>query len=152
YDYSVLAQMEYHDFFAGTQWPLVRYSFPPGVALRLRANKGFDLNSHYVNRTSSPMTGEVYVNLHYADPASVQHIADVMILGSQDFSLPPHQPTTVEKTFTNDVVGVHWHVFQMFSHAHEHMRTFKVFRAGGTHDGQLVYIATDWTHPPILRL
>ena len=38
------------------------------------------------------------------------------------------------------------------SHAHEHMLEFRVEKVGGELDGELVYIAYDWEHPPILEL
>jgi len=42
--------------------------------------------------------------------------------------------------------------FQIFSHAHEHMLEFQVRIVGGNRDGELIYIAYDWEHPPILEL
>ncbi len=141
--------MLYHVFFAGTQWPRMNYHFPPGVALRLPANTGIDLNSHYVNRGNTPAEGEVHINLHFADPAEVEHVADVLMMNNQSFALPPQQETTVERTFR---VNERIHVFQLFSHAHEHMTRFEVEIDGGRRDGELVYVATDWEHPPILEL
>jgi hypothetical protein len=44
------------------------------------------------------------------------------------------------------------HVFQLFSHAHEHMTEFRVHVVGGPRDGELVYLSNDWEHPPILEL
>ena len=38
------------------------------------------------------------------------------------------------------------------SHAHEQMVEFRVEIMGGERDGELVYIAYDWEHPPILEL
>ncbi len=140
---------QYHNFLAGTQWPLMNYKFPPGVALRLAAGKGIDMNSHYVNRTDTPVQGEVVTNLHLADPAQVQHVAEVMFLNYDRFELPPQQVTTVTRTF---VFRNPLNVFQLFSHAHEHMREFRVFIDGGPRHGELVYLARDWQHPPILQL
>jgi hypothetical protein len=149
YDLNVLRQMLWHDFFAGTQWPVLRYSFPPGVALRLPAGKGLDLNSHYVNRGTTPIQAEVYANLHYADPAQVQHVAEVLSLINEDILLPPHRVTTLERTYTfSEPVRI----FQLFSHAHEHMLYFEARVTGGSRDGELVYFARDWAHPPILQL
>ena len=62
-------------FFVGTQTPYVRFKFPDGVALRLPPGKGFDLNSHSVNRTGSTMTGEVYTNIYTVDPSEVDYVA-----------------------------------------------------------------------------
>ena len=43
-------------------------------------------------------------------------------------------------------------IFQLFSHAHELMVRFDVEYIGGELDGQLIYTALDWEHPPILEL
>lgn len=147
--FTTVRAMQYHDFMAGTQWPLMNYSFPRGVALRLAAGKGLDLNSHYANRTSQPIQGEIYANLHFAHPGEVQHVADILFLSHESFSLPPQQVTTVTRGFLFDTPT---HIFQLFSHAHEHMREFQVEVVGGARDGELVYIARDWQHPPILQL
>jgi hypothetical protein len=149
YDFNVLRAMQYHDFFAGTQWPLMNYSFPRGVALRLPPMRGLDMNVHYVNRGTEPTVGEIYANLHLAEPSQVEHVADILYLNHDSFVLPPHQVTTVRRGF---LFGERTHIFQLFSHAHEHMREFRVTVVGGTRDGELVYIARDWAHPPILQL
>ncbi len=141
--------MLFHVFFAGTQWPRMNYRFPEGVALRMPEGIGLDLNSHYVNRTGETVVGEVHVNLHKAEPGSVLHEASVLNLNNADFELPPNQVTTLEKTFS---VDERIHIFQLFSHAHEHMTEFKVEVVGGPRDGELVYYTTDWQHPPILEL
>ena len=139
----------YHNFVTGTQWPLMNYSFPAGVALRIPSNAGYDLNSHSVNRSSEVMQGEAYVNLHTIDPSEVDHVAELLVMNNRDFSLPPNAVTTATRTFLSDE---RIQIFQLFSHAHEHMTQFKVFIDGGARSGELVYIAYDWEHPPILEL
>ncbi len=149
YIFQNMLAMQYHDFFAGTQWPWMDYSFPPGVALRLPAGRGLDMNSHYVNHTGQPIEGEVYANLHFSDAEDVDFVAEVLDLNSQDFSLPPNQVTTVVRTFTFQQTRS---VFMLFSHAHQHMVEFRAYIHGGPRDGELVYVAYDWQHPPILNL
>lgn len=146
---TVLYQMYYHRFFFGTQYPYTNYHFPPGIALRLPANKGIDLNSHYVNRSAAPITGEVYANLHTVDASQVQRVAEVLFLNNTDLTLPPHQVTTIHKTFT---LPQSIHIIYMWSHSHEHTTKFEVRRFGGVNNGQLVYFSNDWHHPPILHL
>ncbi|MBT8401837.1 MAG: hypothetical protein KJO98_15260 [Rhodothermia bacterium] len=148
-DFDVIRVMEHHIFFAGTQWPSMDYRFPPGVALRLPAGKGLDLNSHYVNRSNDPITGEVHVNLHTVDPGEAQRVAEVLFLNNLNISLPPQQTTTLTRTyrFTD-----RREVFMLFSHAHQHMQEFRVYVDGGTRSGELVYIAYDWEHPPIAEI
>jgi len=144
-----LLPMQYHEFLTGTQWPLLNYHFPPGVALRIPAGTGIDLNSHYANRSTTTITGEAYANLHFADPAKVQDVAEVLSLNNTNFSLPPQKVTTLTRTFT---FSERRHIFQLFSHAHEHMTEFKVEVAGGPRHGEVVYVAYDWAHPPILKI
>ena len=146
---SNLRVTAYHKFVTGTQWPLMNYSFPAGVALRLPINAGFDLNSHSVNRSGEVTQGEAYVNLHTVDPSEVDHLAELLFINNVSFSLPPNAVTTITKTFqTNERIQI----FQLFSHAHEHMTQFRVYIDGGPRNGELVYIAYDWQHPPILEL
>ena len=75
YVLSTILTQFYHLPITGSQWPFVDVSLPPGVAVRLPKNTLLDLNSHYINPTSQPVTGEVYTNLHFADPSEVEHEA-----------------------------------------------------------------------------
>ena len=136
-------------FVTGTQWPSMTYHYPPGVALRIPTGTGLDINAHYVNRSSQPIQGEIYANLHTVDSSKVDHIAERLFMNNVDINLPPNAITTLTKTF---VVDERVQIFQLFSHAHEHMTEFRVFIDGGPRDGELVYIAYDWEHPPILEL
>ena len=144
---TVLTQF-YHLPIVGSQWPFFDFSLPAGVAMRLPQNTLLDLNSHYVNRTSQPATGEVYANLHFADPAAVEHEARLFALNNFDISLPAGQVTTLAKDFT---FSERTYIVQLLSHAHQLMVEFRVEVIGGAHDGELIYVAYDWEHPPILR-
>ena len=143
------AVMYFHDFFAGTQWPYINRTYPPGMAIKIDADKGLDLNSHYVNRSDDILIGEIYANIHLVDPVEVDHIAEILTLNHNEFELPPNEITTLERTFT---FNQRMHILQLFSHAHEHNLEFAVEIAGGERDGELVYISYDWEHPPILEL
>ena len=146
---STLMITSHLNFVTGTQWPLMTYHYPPGVALRISAGTGFDINAHYVNRSSQVIQGEIYANLHTVDSSQVEHVAERLFMNNLDINLPPQASTTLTKTF---VVDERVQIFQLFSHAHEHMTDFRVFIDGGPRDGELVYIAYDWEHPPILEL
>lgn len=146
---STLMITSHLNFVTGTQWPRMTYHYPPGVALRIPADAGFDINAHYVNRSSEIIQGEIYANLHTVDSSQVEHVAERLFMNNVDINLPPNATTTLNKTF---VVDKKIQIFQLFSHAHEHMTEFRVFIDGGPRDGELVYIAYDWEHPPILEL
>ena len=124
-----LIPLLYHSFVAGTQWPRMNYHYPEGVALRLEAGKGFDMNVHYANRTDEVMTGEVYGNIYTIPESEVVHVAEILDLNNQHFTLPPGEVTTINKIvfISNETINI----FQLFSHAHEHMTEFSVYKKGG---------------------
>lgn len=144
-----LLPLLYHEFVAGTQWPRMNYHYPEGVALKYEAGRGLDLNSHYANKTDEVITGEVYANFHTIPASEVQHVAEILNLNNQSFNLPAGKETTLTREYT---FNERRHIFQLFSHAHEHMTEFRVYQVGGDQDGELLYISYDWEHPPILEL
>ena len=151
YDFDVARQLgELFPFYAlvGTQTPYANYHFPSGVALRLPAGSGFDLNSHSVNRTGQTQIGEVYVNLFTVERSEIEHVAEYDNFGNFDINLPPNAVTTLNKTFAFPETR---HILVMYTHAHEHMTEFSVARVGGPRDGELLYWTNDWAHPPILE-
>jgi hypothetical protein len=151
YNYEVALQLgQLFPFYAlvGTQTPYANYHFPPGVALRLPAGSGFDLNSHSVNRTGQTRIGEVYVNLFTANRSEIEHVVEADNFGNFDIQLPPNQVTTLSKTFSFTETR---HIILMYTHAHEHMTEFSVTRVGGPRDGELLYWTNDWAHPPTLE-
>jgi hypothetical protein len=140
--------MGFHTFFAGTQTPNYDYRFPSGVALRVPAHTSLDLNSHYVNRTNAPLTGEVYANLHTIPASSVQRVARTLNLNNTEITLPPKTRTTLSKVFT--VRDSAMHVFMLTSHMHERGERFVIRIKGGPRDGEIVYSTADWAHPEIV--
>jgi hypothetical protein len=159
--YGNLLAMQYHKFVTGTQWPSMDFHFPDGIALRFPHDYGFDMNTHYLNYTDEPLTGEIYTNLYFSEPNEIEHVAEILILNNQNFSLPPNEISTVERIYSfaqiRDSQGLsedvnEINIFQLFTHAHQHMIRFDV--EIGYPDGtiDLVYTALDWEHPPILQL
>lgn len=140
--------MAFHDFFQGTQTPYVNKGFPKGIALRLPAKTGFDLNSHYVNRSGVLKTGEIYANMYTIPKSEVRAAAEILNLPNQDIALPPNQSTTITKEFTFTEKR---NIIQLFSHAHERLKEFEIKIIGGANNGKTVYWTNDWSHPPILE-
>ena len=149
YVFDTVRTMLFHQPIVGSQWPFFDFNFPAGVAMRLPKGMRFDLNSHYINRTDEPTVGEAYINLYYADPAKVQHEAKIFGLSNFDIALPAGKVTTLSEQYR---FPERMHIMQLMSHAHEHMTEFRVDLMGGDRDGEVVYIAYDWEHPPILEL
>lgn len=133
-------------FMFGTQFRSTDYKFPTGVAQKIKAGKGLDLNSHYVNYGSNYIVGEVYVNLHTIDKSLVQYEAQNLFLNRLNISLPANKETTLTSDYTfNDTRSI----FMLTAHAHKHMTEFKIYIKGGDRDGELVYYTNDWEHPEI---
>ena len=143
-----LYQMQFHKFFGGTQWSRLDYRLPDGVALKIPQGSGLDQNSHYVNRTDSVMTGEVYTNLHTINKEDVEHVAELFDFNNIDIYLPPKKVTTLSKTF---ILDEKYYIGQVFSHAHEKMQEFVVEIVGGQRSGEVIYWTNDWEHPPIIN-
>ena len=160
YQENIIAML-FHKFVTGTQWPAMDYHFPPGVALRVPSDYGFDMNSHYLNYTNEPITGEVYTNIHTVPLSDVEYVAEILMLNNTDFSLPPGEVTTVERTYMyNQILSESGldsnadqiNIFQLFTHAHEHLLRFDIELVDNVGNSELIYTALDWQHPPILDL
>jgi Copper type II ascorbate-dependent monooxygenase, C-terminal domain len=137
--------MGYHTFLAGAMTPNYTYTFPAGVALKMPANMGVDLNSHYVNaNTTGNIVGEAYANFHTVDASEVQYAASTLNLANTSLSLPPGVRTTQSKSFT---FNAETRIVMLTSHTHKLGEKFIIRLKGGTRDGQIVYTSTDWEHP-----
>ncbi len=145
---STLEKMTKHVFVFGTQLRNTDYTYPEGVALRVSAGKGFDLNVHYANYSDEIVTGELYINLNTINKSEVKHLAQMLFLSEQDFALPPQQESSVTADYTFDEKRT---IFMLTSHAHQHMKEFRISIIGGARDGELVYFTNDWEHPVLLE-
>ena len=145
-NFLTLLSMSNHVFWAGTQTQLHDYSLPEGTALLLPAGASFDMNSHYVNKTGQPTTGEVHVNLYTLPKAKVKHVVQALNLGNESFVLPPGEKTVAKKSF---IFKKPTTVLMLTSHTHKLGEKFVIKIKGGKRDGEVVYESTDWEHPLI---
>lgn len=139
--------MQNHIFLAGSQTSTYDYTFPDGTALLLPANTSLDLNTHYVNKTSAPIPGEVSMNLYTIDKAKVKNVVQTLNLANQSFTLQPNTRVTLTKTFTFSKARI---ILALTSHTHKLGEKFVIKIKGGVRDGEVVYTATDWEHPDIV--
>ena len=146
-NYLNMLPMRYHVYMAGAQTPFMDYQFPDGVALKFPAGAALDFNSHYVNKQTVPIEGEVFVNLHTIPNTSVQKVARTLNLGNTSFTLPPKQKITISKTFT---MSSKTYIFALTSHTHQLGEKFVIKIAGGDRNGEIVYTNNDWHHPSIV--
>ncbi|SFF41649.1 monooxygenase [Thermoflexibacter ruber] len=145
---NTVVSMGYHIFWAGAQTPYHNYTFPEGTALEIPANFAFDMNSHYVNKTSAPIPGEVSINLYTVPASTVKHKVKVINWGNNSINLPPNQRTTITRTFR---VNKRTRIVALTSHMHKLGEKFVIKIAGGARNGEIVYTSTDWEHPDIIN-
>jgi hypothetical protein len=137
----------YREFMIGSQTPYFSYGLPDDVVLPISPSQGFDLNSHYVNASAtSPLIGEVYVNLHTVPKAPNQKIALSLFDNYVAFTLPARRRTLVQRTVT---FQERRNVFMLTSHTHKRGESFKIFLVGGPDNGKLVYENHSWHHPVV---
>lgn len=145
---SLLQEMQlgaYREFMIGSQTPYLSYTLPEGVVLPIESNQGFDLNSHYVNTsTSAVLVGEAYVNLYTVPKAAGQKVAIPLFDNYLSIFLPRRQRTVVQHTVTSTESR---NVFMLTSHTHKRGESFKIYLVGGPEDGKLVYENFSWDHP-----
>jgi hypothetical protein len=144
-----MRMMGWQNFYAGANTPYENKVLPPGIALELPANAALDLNSHYINNTGAPLTGEVYINLHTVPLSQVQKVARPFSFPNYGLTLPPNARTTVTYTALFDRPTT---ILMLTSHNHSMGERFVIKIAGGPRAGEVVYTSTDWKHPVILWL
>jgi hypothetical protein len=141
--------MAYHVFVSGTQTPYFDYQLPPGVAIPFPAGAAIDFNSHYVNKSSKEIEGEVNVNLYTVPAGSVQKVAKTLNLANQNLNIPARQKIMLTKTFTFDKKIS---ILSLTSHTHQLGEKFVIKIFGGPRNGEVVYTSSDWHHPLYLNV
>ena len=139
--------MSNHVYLAGSQAQYQDYVFPEGAALLIPAGASLDLNSHFVNKTTSVMKGEAQINLYTVDFLTVKHVVHTLNLSNTNLALPKNTRVTLTKPFTFDKPRK---VLTLTSHMHKLGEKFVIKIKGGARDGEVVYTSTDWEHPDII--
>ena len=147
---NTFLQMQNHVFLAGGTDVNTTYNFPAGVALKIPAGTGLDLNAHYFNKqVTGTLPGENYVNLYTVPQALVVKEAKSINFANYNFNLPANlrKTITTNYTFSSPVT-----VITLTSHYHKMGEKFIIKILGGVRNGEIVYQNTDWEHPLVLNL
>lgn len=139
--------MSNHVYLAGSQAQYQDYTFPAGTALLIPAGASLDLNSHYVNKTSSVIKGEAQINLYTVDKSTVKQVVQTLDLGNTNLNIPANTRVTLTKSFAFDKPRK---ILALTSHMHKLGEKFVIKIKGGTRDGEVVYTSTDWENPDII--
>lgn len=90
------------------------FVMPDGVAAVIPAGKQMLLSVHVLNATATPLSGHSGVEVVRADPAKVQHEAEVIFAAPVNLNIPPGKSTqTGDCTFEADST-----VFAVLGHMH----------------------------------
>jgi hypothetical protein len=143
---ATMKQMEYQIFTIASQTPEMNYNFPQGVALKIPAHQKLDINLHYVNKSSSTIQGECYLNLYKAETSEVVHEALPLYISTEDIMLPAREKTVIIKKFSSTRP---MKIFMLTSHTHKHGESFEIQINGGNRNGEVIYSSLDWHHPVI---
>lgn len=141
--------MSNHVYLAGAQAQYLDYTFPEGAALLIPAGASFDLNSHFVNKTTSVTKGEAQINLYTIDKAKIQQVVQSLDLSNTSLNIPANSRVTLTKSF---IVSKPRTILTLTSHMHKLGEKFVIKIKGGSRDGEVLYTSTDWEHPDIVTL
>jgi hypothetical protein len=144
YNLVTFTQMSNHIFNFGGSESNSDYTFPAGTAVEIPANATFDMNSHYYNKGTKPLSGEVAVNLFITKKENIKNVLKVIDFGNQNLNILPNQKTVITKDFTFDK---NVKIVTLFSHTHKLGEKFEILIKGGTRNGEIVYTSINWEHP-----
>lgn len=139
--------MSNHVYLAGSQAQYQDYVFPAGAALLIPAGASLDLNSHFVNKTTTVMRGEAQINLYTVDKSTVQRVVQTLDLSNTNLALAANTRVTLTKSFTFTKPRK---ILTLTSHMHKLGEKFVIKIVGGARNGEVVYTSTDWAHPDII--
>jgi hypothetical protein len=144
YNLVTFTQMGNHIFNFGGSEVNSDYTFPTGTAVEVPANATFDMNSHYYNKGTKPIPGEVDINLFTTKKENVKNVLKVIDFGNQNLNIPAKQRVVISKDFTFDT---NVKIVMLFSHTHKFGEKFEILIKGGARNGEIVYTSTNWEHP-----
>lgn len=129
---------------SSTQVPSETVTLPRGVAVKIAPRQQVVYNYHYLNATSEPIEGEIYLNFHSIDPAGLTAEANIAVIGTLDIHIPPRgtQTTGTRCQFEKDV-----QLGSLSPHTHQKGKRLTVRRIGGDRDGETLLETTEWNNP-----
>ncbi|MFZ5478520.1 MAG: hypothetical protein ACOZNI_17250 [Myxococcota bacterium] len=131
-----------------SQDPTFYGEFPEGVAGSLPPDQLVLLEYHVINTGTTDVSAEATLNIHAAEPGSVETYANGIYGSIDDLALPPHEESVfAEKCFVDHDVEV----FVLGSHFHARGTRFEIFGLDDAGEaGELLYVNEDWSSPELL--
>jgi hypothetical protein len=133
-------------------------TLPSGAAYHIPASQMVKLEAHYINASTSPITGQGTVVMTPSAAGASTQTADLMLCGSMrqliQQGIPPYQSSVVlDPGFYEgggDVDFTKLKVFGFTSHEHHLGAGVTIGKSSSASDpGQTLFTATDWNQTPI---
>jgi hypothetical protein len=120
----------------GSQSAYREETFPAGVGRVFRGGQKIVVNYHYLNATDTPLDANVQVAFHLTDESEITYIAQSFGFYNTSFSIPPGAKDSVftQCNFSEEIT-----IGRLTRHTHRWGTDFRVWFAGGEHDGELVF-------------
>ncbi len=132
-------------------------TLPERVAYTLDATQMVKLEMHYQNATDLPLDAAATIKFYAVDPATIDHEADILFIGSPDIDLAPGATSTLNQFFrvpTNGNPNIDLSASKIFAitgHTHQYGTSVKVRVApSATGPKTDVYDPSQflWSEPP----
>lgn len=145
------------DMFANSQSGDLNWSLPKGVGIKLKAHQQLAIQTHWVNgvtQKTDAAQGQVWINMHFADPATIQHTMGLMFIINPQIAIPPKSSWTAIKDVSLTDFGrlEDANIIAMSGHFHSRGKSFRVNRWSGVDNtkniGEEVYRSENWDEPP----
>jgi hypothetical protein len=120
-------------------------AFPAGIAVPLLEGEQLVIDTHTLNATDQATQGEVYINLHFAEPQDVEHDAHLFTFSNvMNVRIPARSRHTLTTTctFPDDAVLV-----TATPHMHQLGAGVQVWRNDGDQDVELLVDSPGWSAP-----
>ena len=115
-------------------------NLPEGMAVKLKANQRFVIQSHHINTTDKPILVNDAVFLDPKPVAEVETWAAPWVHTQTDLNIPPGEHTEiVDCTFDTDV-----NLLSMLGHLHEWGSAYKVEQIDGDGTATTLYDIPEW--------
>lgn len=115
--------------------------FPDGVGLTLNGGQKIVFNYHYLNTSAEPVEARAAVNLHFAEPGTVQKQVHRFGMYNFGIEIPARSlaTSTMECRVNQDI-----RIWNLIRHTHRWGTDMNIWYAGGPRDGELIFTSTDW--------
>ena len=105
---------------------------PDGVGIRLKAGGNIMVQTHWINTTSAPISGQAAFNVRGEAPSASRQPAQLFTILNTQFSVPPHANN---EAVANCTIGQDVTLYMLLGHMHEYGSHLKIEQLAGGASG-----------------